>query len=118
VFQGLAVFSLLALPVAALAGPWLLSVLLGIHHPHVMLVLVLMVAAALVDLWDVPLEPLLVSLGRARQLLQGRLWVMLPALPLLYALAHFGGLNGAAAASLLREAGIFLTRLIPFLALS
>jgi O-antigen/teichoic acid export membrane protein len=118
VFQGLAVFSLLALPLAALAGPWLLAVLLGIHHPHVMLLLMMMIAAALVDLWDVPLEPLLVSLGRARQLLHGRLWVMLPSLPLLYAMAHFGGLNGAAAASLLREAGIFLTRLIPFLALS
>jgi O-antigen/teichoic acid export membrane protein len=117
VFQALAAFSLLALPVAALAGPWLLAVLLGIHRPHAMLLLLLMTAAAVVDLWDVPLEPLLVSLGRARQLLQGRLSIMLLGLPLLYFLARFDGLNGAAAASLLRECGIFLTRLVPFLAL-
>jgi hypothetical protein len=79
--------------------------------------LLLMTAAAMVDLWDVPLEPLLVALGRARQLLQGRLWVLLPSLPLLYVLAKFSGVDGAAAAALIREAGIFLTRLLPFLAL-
>ena len=117
VFLALAAFSLLALPIAALAGPYLLAVLLGIHHPHVMLLLLLMTASMVVDLWDVPLEPLLVSLGRARQLLHGRLWIMLASLPLLYALARFQGLDGAALASLLREAGIFATRLIPFLAL-
>lgn len=117
VFLGLAAFSLLALPLAGCVGPWLLALLLGIHRPDTRLLLLLMAAAALVDLWDVPLEPLLVSLGRVRQLLQGRLWMMLLGLPLLYALARGWGLNGAAAASLLREAGIFLTRLLPFLAL-
>jgi O-antigen/teichoic acid export membrane protein len=117
IFLALAVFSLLALPLAAFAGPWLLAVLLGVHQPHVMLLLLLMTAAELVDLWDVPLEPLLVSLGRARQLLHGRLWLMLLSVPLLYVLARIAGLNGAAAASLIREAGIFLTRLLPFLAL-
>jgi hypothetical protein len=50
-------------------------------------------------------------------LLQGRLWVLLPSLPLLYVLAKFWGVDGAAAAALIREAGIFLTRLLPFLAL-
>ena len=117
VLQALAGFSLLALPVAALAGPWLLTTLLGIHRPHLVPMLLLMTAAAMVDLWDVPLEPLLVALGRARQLLQGRLWVLLPSLPLLYVLAKFWGVDGAAAAALIREAGIFLTRLLPFLAL-
>ena len=118
VFQGLAGFSLLALPVATLAGPWLLRLLLGIHRRHSMLLLLLMTAAMVVDLWDVPLEPLLISLGRARQLLHGRLWIMLASLPLLYLLARRWGLDGAAAACLLREAGIFLTRLIPFLNLT
>ncbi len=117
VLQGLAAFSVLALLVAVVAGPWLLATLLGVHRPHVLALLLLMTAAAVVDLWDVPLEPLLVALGRAKQLLYGRLGVMLLSLPLLYGLSRLAGLEGAAAASLLREAGIFLSRLLPFLAL-
>jgi O-antigen/teichoic acid export membrane protein len=117
VLQALAGFSLLALPVAAGGGPWLLAMLLGIHPPHILPLLLLMTAAAVIDLWDVPLEPLLISLGKARQLLHGRLWLTLLSLPLLYGLARLWGVDGAAVATLLRETGIFATRLVPFLAL-
>jgi O-antigen/teichoic acid export membrane protein len=117
VFQALAAFSLLALPVAALAGPWLLAMLLGIHRAHTMPLLLLMTAAAVVDLWDVPLEPLLTSLGRARQLLHGRLWISLLCLPLLFGLARLWGVDGAAVAALVQETGVFLSRLVPFLTL-
>ncbi len=117
VLQGLAAFSVLALLVTVVAGPWLLATLLGVHRPHVLPLLLLMTAAAVVDLWDVPLEPLLVALGRAKQLLYGRLGVMLLSLPLLYGLSRLWGVDGAAAASLLREAGVFLSRLLPFVLL-
>ncbi len=117
VFQGLAIFSILALAIAGLAGPWLLSVLLGVHHSGVLLLLLMMTAAAVLDIWDVPLEPMLVSLGRAKQLFRGRLGGMLLSLPLMYFFARLWGVNGAAAGLLVGEAVIFLTRLVPFLRL-
>jgi O-antigen/teichoic acid export membrane protein len=115
VFGGLAVFSALALAIAGLLGPWLLASLLGVHHPGILLLLLLMTAAAVLDIWDVPLEPLLAALGRARQLFRGRLAGMLLSLPLLYFLARIWGVDGAAWGVLAGEVVIFLTRLIPFL---
>lgn len=115
VFQGLAVLSVLALLLAGLAGPWLLDLMLGVHVPNVLPFLLIMTAAAIVDIWDVPLEPLLVSLGKAHLLFHGRFWIILLCLPLLYGAARLEGLNGVAIISLLRECGVFLTRLLPFL---
>jgi len=115
VFRGLALFSLLALGVAGFAGPWLLGALLGLRHSGVLFLLLLMTAAAVLDVWDVPLEPMLVALGQARQLFRGRLGGMLLSLPLLFFLARLWGVDGAAAALLAGEIVIFLTRLVPFL---
>jgi O-antigen/teichoic acid export membrane protein len=117
VMFGLAGFSLLALPLAALVGPWLLSLWIGVRETGVMPLILLMAGAALVDLWDVPLEPLLAALGRARALVYGRLWAMLPGIPLLYLLARQFGVDGAAVASLLQELGIFFSRLLPLFAM-
>ncbi len=115
VFHGLALFSILALAVAGFAGPWLLAELLGVRHSGVLALLLLMTAAAVLDIWDVPLEPLLVALGQAKQLFRGRLGGMLLSLPLLYFLARIGGVDGAAIGLLTGEVVIFLTRLMPFL---
>jgi O-antigen/teichoic acid export membrane protein len=115
VFQGLALFSILALALAGFAGPWLLAALLGVHHSGVLLLLLLTTAAAVLDIWDVPLEPMLVSLGQAKQLFRGRLGGMLLSLPLLFFLAKIWGVNGAALGVLAGEIVIFLTRLVPFL---
>jgi Na+-driven multidrug efflux pump len=86
-----------------------------VHHPGILLLLLMMTAAAVLDIWDVPLEPLLAALGRARQLFRGRLAGMLLSLPLLYFLARIWGVDGAAWGVLAGEVVIFLTRLIPFL---
>jgi O-antigen/teichoic acid export membrane protein len=118
VFRGLAPFSILALGAAGFAGPWLLSALLGIRHSGVLFLLLLMTAAAVLDVWDVPLEPMLVALGQAKQLFRGRLGGMLLALPLLYFLARLWGVDGAAAGLLAGEIVIFLTRLVPFLTMN
>jgi O-antigen/teichoic acid export membrane protein len=115
VFQGLGVFSILALAIAGLLGPWLLAALLGVHHSGILLLLLLMTAAAVLDIWDVPLEPLLASLGQVKQLFRGRLAGMLLSLPLLYFLARIWGVDGAALGMLAGEVVIFLTRLVPFL---
>ncbi|MBE7209846.1 MAG: lipopolysaccharide biosynthesis protein [Gluconacetobacter diazotrophicus] len=117
VFQGLAAFSVLAIALAALAGPFLLAAMLGVHAPHVRVLLVLVALAATADLWDVPLEPLLVSLGRARVLLHGRLAVMVVTLPLFFLLSRLMGVQGAATAALVQEVAVFGTRLVPFLRL-
>jgi O-antigen/teichoic acid export membrane protein len=115
VFRGLALFSILALAAAGFAGPWLLGALLGERHPGVLFLLLLMTAAAVLDVWDVPLEPMLAALGQARQLFRGRLGGMVLSLPLLYFLARLWGVDGAAAGLLAGEVVIFLTRLVPFL---
>lgn len=115
VFRGLAVFSILALAIAGWLGPWLLSTLLRVHHPGMLPLLLIMTAAAVLDIWDVPLEPLLAALGRAKQLFRGRLAGMLLSLPLLYFLARIWGVEGAALALLAGEVVIFLTRLVPYL---
>jgi len=115
VFQGLALFSVLALVIAGAAGPWLLAALLGVRHSGVLLLLLLMTAAAVLDIWDVPLEPLLVSLGQAKQLFRGRLGGLLLSLPLLFFFARIWGVDGAAIGVLAGEVVIFLTRLVPFL---
>lgn len=118
VFAGLALFSALILLLMNFAGPFLLALLLAARHSHALPLLLLMTAAALLDIWDVPLEPLLASLGQARKLLNGRLAGMLLSLPLLYFFSKLWGLGGAAAAVLAGETVIFLTRLIPFLQMS
>jgi O-antigen/teichoic acid export membrane protein len=115
VFRGLAVFSLLALAIAGLLGPWLLASLLGIQHQGILRLLLIMTAAAVLDIWDVPLEPMLAALGQARQLFRGRLAGMLLSLPLLYGLARIWGVEGAAFGLLAGEVVIFMTRLVPFL---
>ncbi|GBQ36249.1 lipopolysaccharide biosynthesis protein [Gluconacetobacter azotocaptans] len=114
IFQALGGFSVVALIVAATVGPWLFRTLLAIHRPDSLSLLLLLTAAAILDLWDIPLEPLLTSLGRAQQLFVGRVAVTLLSLPLLYGLARFQGVEGAGLATLLAEGLVLTTRLVPY----
>lgn len=116
IFQALGLFSVLALVVAATIGPWIFHTLLAVRTNDLALLMVL-TTAAILDLWDVPLEPFLVSLGYAHRLFIGRIAVTTLCLPVLYGLARLWGVNGAGIATLLAEALILSTRVIPFLRL-
>nr|WP_246386685.1 oligosaccharide flippase family protein [Gluconacetobacter sacchari] len=116
IFQALGLFSLLALLVAATVGPWVFQTLLAVRT-HDLALLMLLTSAAILDLWDVPLEPFLVSLGYAHRLFTGRIAATMLCLPVLYGLARLWGVDGAGLATLLVEALILSTRVIPFLRL-
>lgn len=115
ILQALGAFSFVVIVAAALVGPWLLHVLLTLPWSGTRTLLLLMTTTAILDLWDVPLEPILVSLNRAHQLLFGRVATMCFSLPVLYVFATLWGMTGAGVATLLSELGIFLSRLGPYL---
>lgn len=118
ILQALGAFSVVVILAAAFVGPWLLHVLLTVPWSGTRTLLLLMTTTAILDLWDVPLEPILVSLNRAHQLLLGRVATMCFSLPFLYWLASIWGMTGAGLATLLSELGIFLSRLGPYLVMS
>lgn len=108
----------MVLVVATFVGPWLLHLLLTVPWTGTRTLLLLMTVTAILDLWDVPLEPLLVSLNKAHQILIGRMVTMCFSLPLLYVLANAWGMTGAGLATLLSELAILLTRLGPYLVMN
>nr|WP_215761935.1 lipopolysaccharide biosynthesis protein [Acetobacter sp. P1H12_c] len=118
ILQALAIFSGVVLVVATFVGPWLLHLLLTVPWTGTRTLLLLMTVTAILDLWDVPLEPLLVSLNKAHQILIGRMVTMCFSLPLLYVLANGWGMTGAGLATLLSELAILLTRLGPYLVMN
>ncbi|GAA4481079.1 lipopolysaccharide biosynthesis protein [Gluconacetobacter asukensis] len=116
IFQVLGLFSAVALLTAATVGPWVFQTLLAVRTDDLAL-LMLLTSAAILDLWDVPLEPFLVSLGYAHRLFTGRIAATTLCLPVLYGLARLWSVNGAGIATLLAEALILSTRVVPFLRL-
>lgn len=115
ILRWLTSFSAVTLVTVFFIGPRILSLMLGRDIYDTRPLLLWMTMASVVCLWNVPLEPLLVSLGRAKALLHGRLLILLLFLPLIYILVQLFGMNGAAIAAFIRESGIFLTRLLLFL---
>nr|WP_306296498.1 lipopolysaccharide biosynthesis protein [Acidomonas methanolica] len=109
----LAGFCALAIAVAALAGPPIIGLVLGDERKLPFTLLLLLAGTSLMDLWDAPLEPLLLSLGRASVLFRGRLAATLVGLPAFYVAARLWGLTGAGSASLMAETLVLLSRLIP-----
>lgn len=85
--------------IALLAGRPLLGWVMGPEFVAAHGVMLWLLAAAVIGIWAVPLEPLLISIGRASQAFRLRLAVTLLYVPLLYLLiAHdgdWGGLRGA-----------------------
>jgi O-antigen/teichoic acid export membrane protein len=115
IFLALGIFSIVALVVAVTVGPWVFRSLLAIHRPDNLPLLMLLTTAAILDLWDVPLEPVLFSLGRAQQLFTSRIAATVLSLPILYGLARLWGVDGAGVATLFAEAAILATRCVPYL---
>ena len=111
----LSAFSVPVLIITYFLGPTILGLMLGTHLPLTRELLLWMTVASIIGLWNIPLEPLLISLGRAKTVLYGRLWCLLPCLPLFYLLTHIYGVDGAAIVVFIRSSAIFMTRFVPFL---
>jgi O-antigen/teichoic acid export membrane protein len=114
----LSVFSAPVLVIIYFAGSTILAAMLGKHIPHTRDLLLWLTVASIIGLWSIPLEPLLISLGRAKTVLHGRVWFLLLSLPLFYVLTRTYSVEGAAIVVFIRSAAIFTTRLVPFLMMS
>lgn len=114
ILQVVGVFSVVLFATAFLIGPWLLHVLLTVPWSGTRTLLLLMTMTAIFDLWNVPLEPLMMSLEKAHHVVLGRLATTLFFLPLLYVLARDWGMTGAGVATLLNEMVVLITRLVPY----
>jgi O-antigen/teichoic acid export membrane protein len=110
-------FSLLLLGVCALFGPTIIGFALDQGRDTSLTLLMLLAGATVLDLWDAPLEPLLLSFGQAPALLKGRLIGMAAGIALLCFLSKLLGLTGAGLACLLAELLILCSRLLPALRL-
>ena len=98
--------------VALVAGKPLLGWVLGPDFVAAHPVMLWLLAAAVIGIWAVPLEPLLISIGLAATAFRLRLAVTLLYLPMLYLLIDhdgaWGGLRGAGLAQVLGMAMLLL----------
>lgn len=101
---------LIALLVGKPALGWIMGPEFVAAHP----VMLWLLASAVIGIWAVPLEPLLISTGLAAPAFRARLGVTLLYVPLLYLLVasdgDWGGLRGAGLASVLGMALLFLSQ--------
>ncbi len=110
---GGASFVLLAL--SSVAGPWLLTTVMGKEFAPAAAVMTWQVAAATIAVFALPLEPMLISLGRAGAVVLVQLTVCLAYLGALQLLVPAFGLTGAGAGLVVAEIALgagFLTFLL------
>lgn len=105
----------LGLAVLVFVGPVLLHLIGGQEAQAAYPVLLWLGAAALIDLWIFPLEPALISLGRAGTALAVRASVALVSLPVLYVLVQHLGLIGAGVATVVAALLLLCGQLLPTL---
>jgi O-antigen/teichoic acid export membrane protein len=100
---------------AVLLGRPVLTAVLGPGFAAAEPVLVWLVAAAAIGIWALPLEPILISTGRAGTAVRVRLAVSVAFLAVLFPATHAFGLSGAGAASVAASLMIFFGLLIAVL---
>lgn len=105
------VAALVCLAMLVLAGPLLLQVIGGAEAQGAYAVLLWLGAAALLDLWALPLEPALVSTGRAGTALAIRLAALVVFVPILLLAVEGLGLVGAGVATLAAAVVLLLGQL-------
>ena len=105
---GLATMLLL---IVSVVGSAALSLLIGPEFAAAEPVMLWLLTAAVISLWAVPLEPLLMSTGGASQAFQMRLAITLLFLPLLYLSIKHQGLHGAGMAAVVGAALLLLGQL-------
>ena len=91
-------FATLLLLVAVFAGEPLLALVMGKDFANASNTMVWQVGAAVIGVWALPLEPMLVSMGRPGAVLQVRLVVAVAFLATLSSIVNAHGLPGAGAA--------------------
>lgn len=96
---GGAVATLLVVAIALVGKP-LLTLVMGPSFGAAAGVMTWLVAAAAVEIWALPLEPVLISTGRAGAAVRVRIVVSIAFVAALVPLTHAFGLSGAGAASL------------------
>lgn len=101
----------LLLLIAALIGGPALGLIIGPEYVAARAVMLWLLAAAVIGIWAVPLEPLLMSTGSANAAFYARLAVTLPFLPLLYLATRHYGLEGAGVAATLGALAMTLAQL-------
>jgi O-antigen/teichoic acid export membrane protein len=87
--------------VLVVAGPWLLQTVAGENFTPAYGVMVILALAAAIRLWSFPLEPMLISSGRAAAALQVRIVSSIVYMGLMYLLCSRMGLTGAGYALLI-----------------
>jgi O-antigen/teichoic acid export membrane protein len=100
---------------AVLGGPFLVVLVMGEDYRAAGWLLVAMAPALLVALPSFPLEPVLLSLGRAGQALMARLAASAAYLALLLGLTHLWGLTGAGVAFVAGAVILAAAQATPFL---
>lgn len=100
---------------AVLLGRPLLAIVLGPEFAGASGVLVWLVAAAAIGIWSLPLEPLLISVGRAGAAVRVRVVVSIAFLAILFPATLAFGLDGAGAASVGAALMIFAGMLLAVL---
>ncbi|MCC7268863.1 MAG: lipopolysaccharide biosynthesis protein [Caulobacteraceae bacterium] len=100
---------------AVLAGPWLVALVMGEDYRAAGWLLAVMAPALLIALPSFPLEPVLLSIGRAGQALVARLAASAGYLALLLGLTHAFGLTGAGIAFVAGAVMLAIAQGTPFL---
>lgn len=105
----------LCLVTLVIVGPFLLQLIGGNAAQGAYPILLWLGAAALLELWAFPLEPALVSMGRAGMALGVRVVAIVVFVPVLYLLTGSLGLIGAGVATVLASAILLFGQLWPTL---
>ena len=100
------------LPVALLGGA-VLALVLGEPFREGGTVLTLLAAGAVIGVWGLPLEPLMISTGRASTAAKARFVALMVQLPLLYVLTARWDLAGAGLAAVAGALAVFVVQMVP-----
>ncbi|WP_165759948.1 lipopolysaccharide biosynthesis protein [Acetobacter cibinongensis] len=104
----IALLSVLVLGVSLNFGSSILDYMLHHHSPNGGALISILAVSALIDVAVVPLEPLLTVMGKVYSVLRAKIVTIILYMPVLLVLTHFMGIWGAALASVIASAVMFL----------
>ena len=108
IYITIAVFSVLVLTVSLGLGSYILDYMLHHRYPQGGLLISILAMSSLIDIAVVPLEPLLTVMDKVYSVLWGKAIAILIYMPVLFGLTYRFGVWGAAEASVLSSAIMFI----------
>ena len=108
IYITIAVFSVLVLTVSLGLGSYILDYMLHHRYPQGGLLISILAMSSLIDIAVVPLEPLLTVMDKVYSVLWGKATAILIYMPVLFGLTYRFGVWGAAEASVLSSAIMFI----------